>query len=130
MKQIIICAILLLLFGISHSQQADLGSPSIKNNYLEKSKRQQKTALILLCSGTALEIAGAITYKYGSESIFLLGTGLLSQIASLPFLFSSIINKKKAKKTSLSIKIERTPCFTSISENVHSNPVIGLNINF
>jgi hypothetical protein len=59
--------------------------------------------------GVVLEAAAVITYQYGNSSLFLLGTGFLAQIASIPFFVSAGINKHKAKKASISFNLKKIP---------------------
>ena len=122
MKQIIICTMLLILSTISFSQQT---TPT--RDYLQKSKSQKITALILAGGGLILEISGAIAYKYGNSSIILFGAGLISQVVSIPFFIASGVNKRKARKASLSFKFENTPN-TQRSVSFRSTPGISLKL--
>lgn len=109
MKSIIICGFWLISSTVSFSQPTKRTEAMTKQDFLQKSKRQRTTGWILAGGGVVLEVAGAIAYQYGNASIFLLGAGLLAQIASIPFFISGAINKHKAHKASLSFKLEKTP---------------------
>lgn len=123
MKQIIICTMLLIFSTISFCQQS---TPT--QDYLQKSKRQKTTALILAGGGLILEISGAIAYKYGNSSIFLFGAGLISQVVSIPFFIASGVNKRKARKASLSFKFDSTP-MTQPTASFHATPAISFKID-
>lgn len=125
MKNIIICIALLVLSTISYSQQTS----HTKVDYLQKSKNQKTTGLILAGGGVVLEIAGIIAYQYGNASIFLFGTGLLSQVASIPFLISARVNKKRAKQASVSLRLENIPNTQLARMPFRSTPEIALRIN-
>jgi len=129
MKQITICTTLLIFSAICFSQQTNPGQSVTKQHYLEKSKHQKTAGWILAGGGVILEISGAIAYQYGNASILLLGAGLLSQVASIPFFISAAINKHKSKKASLSLKFEKTPGIQPAGVGVRSNPEITLKIN-
>lgn len=120
---------LLMLSTISYSQQTSATSTFTKVDYLQKSKNQKKTGLILAGGGVVLEIAGIIAYQYGNSSIFLFGTGLLSQIASIPFLISARVNKKRAKQASVFFRLENIPNTQLARMPFRSIPGIALRIN-
>ncbi len=109
MKSIIICGLLLIFSTISFSQQTKPAEATTKQHFLRKSKQQRTTGWILAGGGVVLEVAGAIAYQYGNASLILFGAGLLAQIVSIPFFITAAINDHKAKKASLSFKLEKTP---------------------
>jgi hypothetical protein len=69
-KNIVICIALLMLSTISYSQQTSPTATFTKVDYLQKSKNQKTTGLILAGGGVVLEIAGIIAYQYSNASIF------------------------------------------------------------
>ncbi|MGN6264575.1 MAG: hypothetical protein ACTHM5_02830 [Ginsengibacter sp.] len=73
MKHITICIVLMLISVISLSQQTTPSQTISSQEYLQKSKHQRNTGLILAGGGLVLEIAGAVAYHSGNSSIFLLG---------------------------------------------------------
>ena len=118
-----------MLSTISYSQQTSSTSTFTKVDYLQKSKNQKKTGLILGGGGLVLEIAGIIAYQYGNASFLLFGTGLLSQIASIPFLISSRVNKKRARQASVSLRLENIPNIHLARMPFRSTPEIAVRIN-
>ena len=86
----------------------NVSSQQIKNNeqkppsdYLEKSKRQKTTGLILLGGGVIAFTGGAIAMEHSqskgeNEFPFVVG-GLAMTLTSIPFFISSASNKHKAK---------------------------------
>lgn len=129
MKHITICIVLMLISVISLSQQTTPSQTISSQDYLQKSKHQRNTGLILAGGGLILEIAGAVAYHSGNSSIFLLGAGVLSQIVSIPFFISSLVNAKKSKKAYLSFSLEKTPGGYSSAINFRHRPGISLKIN-
>ena len=118
-----------MLSTISHSQQTSTTSTFTKVDYLQKSKNQKKTGLILAGGGVVLEIAGIISYQYSSVSLLLFGTGLLSQVASIPFFISAGVNKRRSKQASVSFRLENIPGTQSVRMPLRSTPGIALRIN-
>ena len=128
MKHITIFTMLLILSTISFSQQTNPTQTFTKQDYLQKSKHQKATALILAGGGVILEISGAIAYQHGNAGLLLFGAGLLSQAVSIPFFISAGINKKKSKKASVSFKLEKTPDIQPTIISFRSNPAISLKL--
>lgn len=130
MKQITLCITLLIFSTVSLCQQTTLSQTITKQDYLQKSKHQKKTAWILAGGGLLLEISGAIAYQHGNAGLLLFGAGLLSQATSIPFFISAGINKRKSKKASVSFKVEKTPDFqpATISSRSHSKVSFKLDL--
>lgn len=128
-KSITICLALIIVSTISFSQSTNNGSPVSKVDYLQKSKHQKTTGLILLGGGIVLEISGVIAYQYGNASILLFGAGLLSQVASIPFFISYGINKRRSKKAVLSFSLEKVPGMQPSLKRFLSSPGIALKIS-
>ncbi|HLO83301.1 MAG TPA: hypothetical protein VK166_20200 [Chitinophagaceae bacterium] len=115
----------LLLFAAtwfnSFSQIKDTAAARIlKEDYLNKSKRQRTTGFVLLGIGAALTITGVLVINNNSDNpldpndvvnttagagVFLIGA--ISSVASIPFFISSVSNKKKAMKLSTGFKMEK-----------------------
>lgn len=121
MKKIIFFTTLLIIATATFSQQTNLSPTLTKGNYLVKSKKQKKTARILLGGGSVFVITGMIIPKgeiihegflgndYKNDGIkgtFRL-SGILSMAGSIPFFIAGTKNKKKA--ASLSFKNEKAP---------------------
>ncbi len=113
MKKIIILTLLLAFATVSFSQQVVQQQSFTQTDYLQKSKKQKKTARILLGTGAALIATGVIipegevtddfdplTFSYfhkndGIKGAFILG-GALSMLVSIPFFIASDKNKRRA----------------------------------
>ena len=101
MKPIILLVSCLLLVNQVFSQM------KTKEYFLEKSKKQKTTAWILLGAGAGAIITGAImdnSHK-GEEQSFTGGFveigGIISTLTGIPFLISSLINKRRAIKLTI-----------------------------
>lgn len=108
MKRLIF-SLLFLLFTFNSFGQA---TPLSLDNYLQKSKEQQRAGWVLLAGGTTLALAGmAIAGQEGANDMgygnsfdagmWLLGAGILLEVASIPFFISSAKNAKRAATLSL-----------------------------
>jgi len=125
-----------LIFQISFSQNNDKALNFKRDFYLERSANQQKAGLILLGSGTAAIVIGAIGFDstWGSDSNgtdafgFVLLAGLIADIVSIPLLLSSGANKRKANR--LSLTIDHMPVLTQKGHAIYSEsrPMLTLKI--
>lgn len=101
MKKIFIVLVIALIAFHGKSQQTGARLKLSATNYLEKSKTQRKTGLLLLGGGAACFGAGAYALEHAGDKngygaiIMLGGVGIAA--ASLPFFISSAITKRKAK---------------------------------
>ena len=130
MKRIIFCTMFLMISTISFSQDQNPTTTFTQQDYLQKSKQQKKTALILAGGGLILELAGVLTYHQGPASLGLFGAGLLSQVVSIPFFISAGVNKHKSKKASVSFMLETTPHYFPTVKSTSSNPAIAVKLFF
>ena len=143
MKKIIVFLLLLTISSVSFSQVVNPGPALTNKDYLQKAKRQNTTAWILLGSGFALTSAGIITGINGvtNEIIgafngeksntlevgaVLFYTGLASMIASIPLFIAFSKNKKRA--LGLALKNEQSPLLTKQSIISRAVPVLNLKI--
>ena len=129
MKSITICVLLLALTTASFSQQTLQSIPSVKTDYLQKSKHQKTAAWILLGSGvTVFAIAAP-----GNVSFDVLGTlvvvGSLSTLGSIPLFIASARNKRKARAATAFFKKETAPVIRQSSFVQNSFPVLSVKIN-
>ncbi len=125
MKKIIVIIMLLTLSAASFSQHVIPSHDLTKQDYLQKSKKQNTAAWILLGAGTALLTTGIVipkgdvtgfslyplenTYKNdGVKTAFSL-TGFTAMLGSIPLIIASGKNRRKATK--LSIRNETAPQF-------------------
>jgi hypothetical protein len=146
MKRIIIFFLLIVFSATSFGQQTNQSIAMGQTDWLTKSKRQKKTALILLGTGGALILAGAIipagelTDQFdpytlskdihkndGIKAALMLGGGL-SMLGSIPLFIISNHNKRKAS-VSTSFKMEKQQMLQHAGFVYKSYPAITLKIN-
>ena len=137
MKKSIIYFMLFALPVISFCQKTSDTVPSIKTDYLVKSKNQKTAAWVLLGGGTALIGIGFLigdsknsTFDDAATGAVLGGIGFLSTIGSIPLFIASGKNKRKAMKAFTSIKMETAPSFQKQFFKQNSYPAFSLNLTF
>ena len=151
--KIIIPFPLLLLFSLaSFCQSTPNELPTVKTDYLKKSKNQKTAAWILLGGGfvlstTSILIASPkatedLTYglagflvgepvpenNYTAESILLI-TGTAAMLGSIPLFIASGKNKKRAMNMTTNIKMEKATIIERQSFVQSSYPAIAFKIN-
>ena len=129
MKKIMIYFLMLALPAISFCQKTHDTIPVVKTDYLAKSKSQKTAAFILLGIGvTTLTIAAV-----GDLDLDALGAvvvvGGVTTIASIPLFIASGKNKRRAKKASAFIKMEKATIIERQSFVQSSYPAIAFKIN-
>lgn len=122
MKKIIVFALLLIIAACAFSQQTNPSPALTRQDYLQKSKYQKKTAWILLGGGALLSISGYMvlisdeTYEQAIRNLDVTGplvgyvffyAGNAAMLGSIPLFIASSRNKKKAMR--LSFNMETTP---------------------
>jgi hypothetical protein len=148
MKKVIILTLLLAFVTVSFCQQTVQKHSLTQADYLQKSKKQKKTAMIFLGGGAAL-IVTSFVIPQGESTGFQIDpiggggyeghkndgikgalglTGVVSMLGSIPFFIASGKNKKRANRASVFINMERTPVLQETSFVNQSFPVIGLKI--
>ena len=114
-----------------------LDQNQIKNFYLEKSKNQKTTGWILLGAGTALVIGGGYvfdkTWDDASSTTtdiagFAILTGVIADLASIPYFIGAGRNKRKAASLSLGYQNIYLRCDNSYS--IKTTPALILNFKF
>jgi hypothetical protein len=116
MKKVVVVSMLLVFAAVSVAQEVAL--KQTKEYYAVKSKKQKKTAKILLIGGAACVAIGFLiqkgevtnpgfifTTEYKNDGIkqaFVEG-GILSMLGSIPFYLLSSKNKRKANAATVSI---------------------------
>ena len=145
MKKIIVIALLFVFATTSFSQQKIQKQALTKTDYLQKIKKQKKTAWILLGGGAALVIISNVIpegeqtdfnprffdYNHkndGVKAAFGL-TGGLCMLGSIPLFIAAGKNKKKAKAVSAFINIEKAPVLQQTAVRNQSVPSVGLKIS-
>jgi Mn2+/Fe2+ NRAMP family transporter len=130
MKKIIVLTMLLIVSAASFSQQIKPSPALTKQDYLQKSKHQKTTAVILTVACPVLILSPALIGANSSFSAVLsysfTALGLLCLPASIPFFIASHRNKKKAMQ--LTFKNEMAPQFQNSSFT--NRPVPSLSLKF
>ena len=121
----------------------DRGKPvETKEFYLHKAKNKNTTAWILLGGGTAMAIVGIIGFDanfdiWSNDQAqnnrtdifgFMILTGIVADLVSIPFFIGSHYNKKIASMISLGSQNINSPLMNSYSMN--SYPTLTLKVNF
>ena len=151
MRKIILYTLLLVIPAATFCQATPNDLPTIKTDYLKKSKNQKTAAWVLLGGGFALTTTSVLlatpkaaedfgnTFAtiftaepvpendYTVENILLI-TGTASMLASIPFFIASKKNKRKAIDMSANIKMENARMIQSRSFVQTSYPAIALKI--
>jgi hypothetical protein len=126
MKRHLLLAPLIVFTIAASAQPTTTQTPTIKTDYLKKSKNQKTTAWILLGGGTLLSTVGVTVgfnevvteignifsnepQKTSNTGEVLFYTGLASMAGSIPFFIASSKNRKKANSISAFFKIENRP---------------------
>ena len=146
MKKIILYAMLLILSASSFGQQTKPSADITKQDYLQKSKKQKKTATIMLGGGAAFlltvfiipkgkqtgttDIYGIFPvadYKNDGIKVAFGFTGIVSMLSSIPFFIASGKNKRKAMN--LSFKNEMAPQIQKSSFAYRTVPSFNIKIS-
>ena len=143
MKKIITCAIFLAFATAAFCQKKVLSS----EDYLAKSKKQKKTGWILLGAGVVFVTVGAVIPEGeltddfdwtclchdihkndGIKGGFFLGGGA-TMVGSIPFFIASGKNKKRAKKASAFLNMEKATVIRGASFGSRTFPALGIRIS-
>ena len=146
MKKIIISTVLLAFATTSFCQQTVQKPTMASTDYLQKSKKQKKTATILLAVGAGLIVTavviprGELTYdgicigaycsdKYKNDGIrAAFGiSGIASMLGSIPFFIASGKNKRRA--ASVSFKNQTVPQLQKNSFVYKAIPALSFKIS-
>jgi hypothetical protein len=152
MKKTILYTMLLVFPAATFCQSISNNLPTVKTDYLKKSKNQKTAAWILLGGGFALSTTSALIgaskasedleyglggflvgqpapeNNYTGESILLV-TGTAAMLGSIPLFIASGKNKRKAMKMTTSVKMENATIIQNLSFVQRSYPAISLKIN-
>lgn len=138
----LITFMLLAVTVSSFCQQTTTSTPTVKSDYLKKSKSQKAAAWILVGGGAALITTGIIvggnafendplgysTSGAGSETVLFVA-GLVAIGSSVPLFIASARNKKKAMAASVFFKMEKAPLIKHATIASQSYPVVSVKIN-
>lgn len=135
MNKIMIYILLFVVPASSFCQKPNDSVPSVKTDYLQKSKNQKSAAWTLLGGGTALIGIGFIvgdgknaSFDDAATGAVLAGVGLLSAIGSIPLFIAAGKNKRKAMKMFTSIKMEKAAVYQRQSFVQPSYPAVTLKL--
>lgn len=144
MKKAFILVPMLIVAAPTFCQQTNPAPAIIKQDYLQKSKNQKKTAWIMLGGGAAFVLTGVLIprgehtgwnpisgdeYENDGISAAFGLTGLVSMLGSVPFFICSGKNKRKAMSGSVVFKIERRAGVQQYSPINQTYPAAGIQIN-
>jgi len=144
MKKIALFLLLIVLAAGSFSQPATSPSATVQNNLLQKSKRQNTAAWLLMAGGGVLFTAGLAVYpkdyywifnenpenlKRANTASVLVISGIACMAVSVPLFIISSSNKKKANAASLGFRMETTPVIQQRSFVQSSYPSLSLKIS-
>lgn len=119
MKKILVFMVLLAIMAEVFGQEAGKSSLD-KDFYLALSKKHNTTGWVLLLSGTAMIVGGAVAFDSSWDessatstdiSGFILLAGVIADLASIPFFISAGVNKRKAAYLSFNIQ-DYTPALS------------------
>ena len=122
MKKIIIFALLLIISATTFSQQINPSPTLTKQDYLQKSKKQQTVAWILAGGGVGLVVIAIATTSTndvanavgGNDSGLGAGAALftlggITALTSIPLFIASGKNRKRAMAATSFLKMETVP---------------------
>ncbi len=129
MKQITICAMLIIFSATSFCQQTQTTKSLTREEYLKKSKTQKIVGFVFLGAGaiTLISVSGGNTDFNTLGTVVVVG-GLLT-VASIPLFIASGRNKRKAKNASVSFNFEKYQSIQQSQLSFHSFPAISLKLN-
>ncbi|HLO83300.1 MAG TPA: hypothetical protein VK166_20195 [Chitinophagaceae bacterium] len=119
MKKMPTIMLLLLLSVCGIAQVADTAKYTVRDELLQKSKRQKTAAFVMLGVGTLAAVTGSIIFSenfdiWDDSNDALMGTGAilataggLSMLGSIPLFIASSKNKGRAMGMSAGIKMEK-----------------------
>lgn len=139
MKETTILLFVVLLSGTVLPQTNPPATTVSSNDYYRKSDHQKTAAWVFLGGGAALVIAGGIISSNGvvdeiwtghSSSYntggVIMGIGLASMAASVPFFIASSKNRKRAMNAKIAVHLEQVPEVAHLTISRHYIPVAGL----
>ena len=136
MKKVIIYCLIFAVSASSFGQKTSDSIPSVKKDYLHRSKNQKTAGWILLGGGAALMgsgfvvgIAEVASFDDAATGAVLIGVGFLSSLASIPLFIASGKNKKKAMNMTTTIKMEKAASIERQSFVQSSYPALAFKIN-
>ncbi len=117
MKKIIVCILMLSMALSLNAQQLTSPNYQVRDDLLQKSKKQKTTARIMLGGGAILGTAGFFLFFFnampdGSDEAIATGGGMVligvaSMVGSIPFFSASAKNKRKALELSTGVNMQR-----------------------
>ena len=118
MKKFTFLSMLIVMPMLLHAQQTQKTNGLSRDQYMQRSKSQSKTGLIILGSGVVLGTIGYITFSQNFDLssgnsgaadaggfMFLAGTAAV--LTSVGFFIASAVNRGKANSMTLNLKMEK-----------------------
>lgn len=148
MKKIIVLSVTLLVLIGTVICQVTQEQSLTQSDYSNKSKKQKKTARILLISGGALVASSFIIpkgelvsdgfcsgawwcddeYKNDNLKGAVFIAGALAALGSIPFSIASSKNRKRTKNATVFIDVEKYPALNALLLRNQSFPVVVFNL--
>jgi hypothetical protein len=110
----------------------------IREAFLKRAKRQQRTGWILLGTGVALITTGIIVaYNHddnaivaGVSLVLISGPGVITSLVSIPFFTAASRNRRKAAQVSSSFQLIQSPALTQAGLINRVMPGVGVRMEF
>jgi uncharacterized membrane protein YfcA len=124
---------ILAWFQCAVGQKVPAQSQELYDNLMKKSKKQKKTANVLLIGGGALTVAGAFmligNMYYGNDGLQVAGAtaygiGLTSIVTSVPFYISSASKRRKATRLMVGVGFEKTGNYQALKTHPVYSPAL------
>jgi len=139
----LVCLILLASIGLNAFSQVLPAPEPVKTDYLKKSKKKKKIGFILLSASAALFVTCFVLpegeferfgpylipeYSNDDTRAALFVAATATGLASIPFFISAGKNRRKALKSTVSLKMERTAGMQYNAFAGRSQPALSLKI--
>ena len=130
MRKIILSAMVILWTVAVSAQQTDSIKKATKEHYLQLSRSQRTGAFILLGVGVALIAVAAPGDVTFDVLPILAAVSAGAIIGSIPLFIASIRNKKKAKKISAYLEIQKMPAMAQAGVSLRTLPALSIKFSF
>jgi hypothetical protein len=139
MKKIIMILLAFIITDSLFSQQTEPPQPMAKQDYLQISKRQKRTAWFMLGGGTVVAL-GSMYWAFeswssesgsgdhGQQYFFI--AGVCAMVGSIALFIIAANNKKKAMSMAIQLKPGKNQEIEGAGIKVSYYPAISLNVNF
>lgn len=133
MKKLFSIMLLLAISATSFCQPTTTSAPTVKSDYLKKSKNQKSGAWVLLAGGSVMVVTGILLSNQASfdelgATAGLAVAGGVAVLGSIPLFLASGRNKRKGMDVNASLKMERAPVFQGYTIVHTSYPALSVKI--